>query len=147
MSTDAPSAGMVMAPDPWDVERIREHDGRITSSGRTMLTAAVEHTSTGALVGFTELVCSDVGTVAVQEDTLVLREHRGRRLGTLAKVAAADLLGRHAPTVDAVVTWNAEENRPMLDVNEAMGFRAVGLEGAWQKRIEVRGNSLRGNLV
>lgn len=135
MSTDAPSAGMVQAADPWDAARIREHDERISGSGRTMLTAAVEHVPSGALVGFSELICSDAGRVATQEDTLVLREHRGRRLGTLLKMATADLLRTHAPGVDTVVTWNAEENRPMLDVNEAMGFRAIGYEGSWQRRL------------
>ncbi|AWB90902.1 GNAT family N-acetyltransferase [Aeromicrobium chenweiae] len=135
MSTDAPSAGLVAVADPWDAARIREHDERIAGSGRTMLTAAVEHVPSGALVGFSELICSDAGTVAIQEDTLVLRERRGRRLGTALKLATTDLLLRHAPEVEAVVTWNAEENRPMLDVNEAMGFRAIGYEGGWQKRV------------
>ncbi len=65
----------------------------------------------------------------------MLRDHRGHRLGMLVKIAAADLLLEHAPEREAIVTWNAEENRPMLDVNEAMGFRAIGYEGAWQKRV------------
>ena len=47
---DAPSAGMAMVPDPWDAGRVREHDGRIASSGRTMLTATVEH-----VLGFREI--------------------------------------------------------------------------------------------
>ncbi|MCL3817293.1 GNAT family N-acetyltransferase [Aeromicrobium wangtongii] len=135
MSTDAPSGALVELEDPWDAARISEHDERIAGSGRTALTAAAEHVPTGALVGFSELLCSDAAAVAIQEDTLVLREHRGRRLGTLLKVATADLLRTHAPGVETVVTWNAEENRPMLDVNEAMGFRAIGYEGAWQRRL------------
>ena len=135
MSTDAPSAGMVMAPDPWDAGRVHEHDERIASSGRTMLTAAVEHVPSGVLAGFTEIVVSEGDAVAVQEDTLVLTDHRGRRLGMLLKAANAEQLAAAFPSVEAVVTWNAEENRPMLDVNEAMGFREIGSEGGWQKRL------------
>jgi GNAT superfamily N-acetyltransferase len=135
MSTDAPSAGMVMVPDPWDAGRVREHDERIASSGRTMLTAAVEHVPSSVLAGFTEIVVSEGDAVAVQEDTLVLTDHRGRRLGMLLKRANAEQLAAAFPSVEAVVTWNAEENRPMLDVNEQMGFREIGREGGWQKRV------------
>ena len=135
MSTDAPSAGLVMTVDEWDVERVREHDARIAESGRTILTSAAEHVPSGSLVAFSELVLSDGKPIAMQEDTLVLRDHRGHRLGMLVKIAAADLLLEQAPEREAIVTYNAEENRPMLDVNEAMGFRAIGYEGAWQKRV------------
>ena len=135
MSTDAPSAGMVVVPDPWDAARIREREERIASSGRGMLTAAVEHLPSGALAGFTEIIVSGGDVVAVQEDTLVLTDHRGRRLGMLLKRANAEQLLAELPSVEAVVTWNAEENRPMLDVNEQLGFREVGREAAWQKRL------------
>lgn len=135
MSTDAPAAGLVNAIDEWDADRVREHDARITSSGRTILTSAVEHVPSGTLAGFSELLVSDGDPVANQEDTLVLRDHRGHRLGMLLKIAAAELLSREVPDVEAIVTYNAEENRPMLDVNEAMGFRAIGYEGGWQKRL------------
>jgi GNAT superfamily N-acetyltransferase len=135
MSTDAPAAGLVNPVDEWDAERVREHDARIASSGRTILTSAVEHVPSGTLAGFSELLVSDGGSIAQQEDTLVLRDHRGHRLGMLLKIATAELLAREMPTVEAIVTYNAEENRPMLDVNEAMGFRAIGYEGGWQKRV------------
>ncbi|MFI5429367.1 GNAT family N-acetyltransferase [Aeromicrobium sp. UC242_57] len=135
MSTDAPSGGMVMVADPWGAARVREHDERMAGSGRQVITAAAEHTPSGRLAGYSEIVVSDERPVAVQEDTLVLREHRGHRLGMLLKLAAAERLRQARPSVEAIVTWNAEENRPMLDVNEAMGFRALGQEGAWQRRV------------
>jgi GNAT superfamily N-acetyltransferase len=68
-----------------------------------------------------------------QEDTLVLREHRGHRLGMLLKVANLQYLEQVAPGHPGVLTWNAEENRAMLDVNEAVGFEPIGYEGAWRK--------------
>ena len=135
MSTDAPMAGMVMTEDVWDADRVREHDERITSSGRDLVTAAVEHVASGTLAGFSEIVVAGGDPVAVQEDTLVLRDHRGRRLGMLLKAATAELLATSVLGVKVIVTWNAEENRPMLDVNEAMGFRSIGSEGGWQKRV------------
>lgn len=135
MSTDAPMGGLVTVADPWDVERLREHDERIASSGRRMLTAAAEHVRSGVLAGFTEIVVADAHPLAVQEVTLVLGDHRGYRLGMLLKIATAELLATVAPEVQQVVTWNAEENWPMLDINEALGFQAIGFEGAWQRRV------------
>jgi GNAT superfamily N-acetyltransferase len=133
MSTDAPMAGLQAAPDLWDAARVVAHDARISEAGETVLTSAVEHVESGGLVGFSEIYVPAGRPAATQEDTLVLRDHRGHRLGMLLKAATALNLLRVAPQVTAVITWNAEENRPMLDVNEAMGFRPIGYEGGWQR--------------
>ena len=63
----------------------------------------------------------------------MLREHRGHRLGMLLKVANLRTSREAAPGHPSVLTWNAEENRAMLDVNEAVGFVPIGDEGAWRK--------------
>lgn len=85
-------------------------------------------------MGFTELeVSAEPGRAVSQEDTLVLREHRGRRLGLLLKVANLELLAAESPGHPSVMTYNAEENRHMLTVNEALGFVPVGYEGAWRR--------------
>ena len=36
------------------------------------------------------------------------------------------------PQVERVDTYNAGSNRPMLDINIAMGFRSVYEESIWQ---------------
>ncbi|AXT86317.1 N-acetyltransferase [Aeromicrobium sp. A1-2] len=138
MSTDAPHAGIEMAPDPWDVERVRAHDERQRATGRVKLTAAAEHVSSGRLIAFTEIeIEPGEAPPALQEDTLVLRSHRGHRLGMLLKAANLLHLLDVAPDATVVTTYNAEDNRPMLDVNEALGFMPIGLEGSWQKRVGI----------
>lgn len=134
MSTDAPSAGLEEPEDPWDADRVREYDALQADGPRDVLTAVAEHVATGTLAAFTQLgVPADVGRPVTQEDTLVLRDHRGHRLGMLLKVANLQYLAEVAPGHPSVLTWNAEENRAMLDVNEALGFVPIGYEGAWRK--------------
>jgi GNAT superfamily N-acetyltransferase len=134
MSTDAPTAGLEEPEDPWTAERLLDEEKRRESSPRTALTAAALHIPSGRLVGFTELnVPIELDRPVEQGDTLVLKEHRGHRLGMLLKVANLRALQDELPGHPAIITFNAEENRHMLDVNEAVGFVPIGYEGAWKK--------------
>lgn len=133
MSTDAPSAGLEEPEDPWTAERIRERDEATKASPRERLTAAVEHVPTGTLAGYTALSVPQQPERCVQQyATLVLKEHRGHRLGMLIKVANLDFLQRERPGHPSITTFNAEENRFMLDVNEAVGFVPIANESAWR---------------
>lgn len=134
MSTDAPSAGMEEPEEVYTAERVRVEEQVAIDGGRTMLVAAAEHVPTGRLVAFTVLsVPREADRSVTQEDTLVLREHRGHRLGMLVKLANIAHLERVSPGHPAITTFNAEENRHMLSVNEAVGFIPVAAEGAWRK--------------
>jgi GNAT superfamily N-acetyltransferase len=134
MSTDAPAAALEIAEEHWDEDRVREYDDRRAGSPRTLLVVAAEHVPTGRLVGFSELsVPPELERPVEQMDTLVIREHRGHRLGMLVKAANLQYLAETHPGHPSVTTFNAEENRPMLDVNEAIGFTAAAYGGSWKK--------------
>ena len=51
----------------------------------------------------------------------------------LVKLANLRQLERRHPGRAAVTTFNAEENRHMLRVNEELGFVPMGYEGAWKR--------------
>ncbi|WP_144709893.1 GNAT family N-acetyltransferase [Curtobacterium pusillum] len=136
MSTDAPEGDMEEPEDVWTADRLREHEEELARAPRTMLTVAVEHVESATLTGFTQLaVPNDPARAVMQWDTLVLREHRGHRLGWLLKVVGIERVEQDFPGRPSIITFNAEENRPMLDVNEAVGFVGVGSEGIWERRV------------
>jgi hypothetical protein len=66
---------------------------------------------------------------------LVLREHRGHRLGMWIKAANLRALLAQFPAIRRVSTFNAQSNGPMLRVNRAMGFTPVGVLIEWQKQL------------
>lgn len=134
MATDTPAADLEVVEEAWDAERVAAHDTRYTDAGRTLHVVAAQHIATGELCAFNELVVGVDRTAAShQEDTLVLREHRGHRLGMLVKCENLLRWREIAPDSPRVMTYNAEENRPMLSINEAIGFTAIAYEGAWKK--------------
>ena len=136
MSTDAPSGDLETDEEAWDAERLTEGEKRIHEMGQTMLVTAAQHIDSGELTAFTEIgIGPDMTATTHQHDTLVLVEHRGHRLGQLVKCAALLAWSEIAPDSRELITYNAEENRPMLSINEAMGFTAVAYEGAWKKEL------------
>ncbi len=137
MSTDAPSGGVEIEEDPWDAARVRAAEAVSAAAGRGSLVAAALHVPSGTLAGFTELEFPlDSPEVVFQEDTLVLREHRGHRLGQLVKAANLQRLAEVRPGARRVHTWNAEENSYMLRINVALGFRPAGVGAIWAKSVQ-----------
>lgn len=136
MSTDAPSAGLDIGEQRWDADRVRHAFARAEESGYDMVTVVAQHAATGELAAFTQMELSRRDReLAFQGDTLVLREHRGRRLGMLVKTAMLRFLAAGRPELRRVHTWNAAENSYMLDINVALGFAPESVAAGWQLRL------------
>jgi GNAT superfamily N-acetyltransferase len=130
MSTDAPHGDIPMGAERWDAARVREQEAAHVARGRTVLSAGA--TIDGRLVAYTDLQVPLAGSRrAHQAGTLVLREHRGHRLGALLKAAVLRDLGRSFPQIERITTYNLEGNEPMVAVNRALGFVPAGQLSMW----------------
>lgn len=127
MSTDVPKDRMDWRPEVWDAARLRRDEQRTAAMDRSYAGGGAVHVASGRMVAFTRmgLPRSDRRR-AYQWETLVAREHRGHRLGTLVKLAALQELAAASPAPSFISTWNAQENGPMIAVNDALGARTNG---------------------
>ncbi|GAB3992615.1 GNAT family N-acetyltransferase [Glycomyces albus] len=137
MWTDPPIGELDIRPAVYDAERVRKEERSLADRGQLKLAAAVRHVATGEVAGFTEIkvVPGDEET-AWQGDTIVDPSHRGNRLGTILKVANQRQLRRYRPRIRFVLTWNAEVNGHMIDINEAVGYRKFFRELVLQKKLD-----------
>jgi GNAT superfamily N-acetyltransferase len=138
MSTDEPAGDGEHQAEHWDAARLRENEALDAAREATVLAAVAEHVPSGKLVALTELsISEDSPGEAWQQLTVVHPDHRGHRLGLAVKLANLDLLADHAPEVRVVQTGNAAVNKPMIAVNEMMGFEVFSEGAFWQKHLDV----------
>jgi GNAT superfamily N-acetyltransferase len=136
MSTDEPSGDADREEEVWTLDRLREHDMLRAARGTLKLAAVAQHLSSGRIVAFSELLLADdAPDQAWQLNTVVHPEHRGHRLGLAVKLANLDFLAARAPAVRTIRTSNAQENAPMIAVNDMLGFEIVGVGMFWQKHL------------
>ena len=134
MSTDIPMGDLQLEEESWDEERVRTEYQRIAAMGRRVVDTFAVVEATGELVGYTQVQVPRANpVVGFQQDTLVMREHRGHRLGLRLKAAGTLALMQELPDTRSVRTWNADDNAPMLAVNRALGYVHDAMMREWQK--------------
>jgi GNAT superfamily N-acetyltransferase len=104
-------------PPPFD-EFVRAHfdDPRIVA--KTFIVAVHGE----AFIGLSELFCKEAQPEMLTTGlTGVLRAYRGKKVALAMKVKAA--LAAKRLGYKRIRTWNAEHNRPMLAINERLGFK------------------------
>jgi GNAT superfamily N-acetyltransferase len=123
------------APSVWDAQRVRERvNGLRPHYGLRTYAVAARHDASGELAALTEVAVdpADPGW-GHQMLTGVTGKHRGHRLGLLVKIAMVERLRVAEPQLERIQTWNAESNRYMIAVNEALGYTIFGQPGnAWR---------------
>ncbi|MET9520049.1 GNAT family N-acetyltransferase [Streptomyces sp. NPDC002994] len=135
---DAPSGDMDEAPPVWNADKVRAAAQVILDRGGVMLTVAAVDSRGGedTVAAYTELVLRDPSDVrALQYDTVVVPAHRGRGLGRAVKLRMLRTLAQQQPHVRWIGTTVADENRPMLAVNEALGYGRERAAGIFQTKI------------
>lgn len=133
MASEMPLGSLEYEAEHWDQARLRDDEHRQVAQGRATWTT-VALAPDGEPIGYTVLaVPAHDPDVIYQNDTLVLPEHRGHRLGLALKVANLRAVQAAYPDRRLAHTWNAEDNGPMVAVNDAMGFRPVERIGEWQR--------------
>jgi len=135
LATEAPTGDLELEPEAVSTEAVREREATLERQGRAKHNT-VALSEAGEVVAYTDLATSvhEPGR-AYQWGTLVRSEHRGHRLGVAVKVANLRLLQRERPDIVRLTTYNAEVNRHMIEVNEALGFRPVARLGDFQKKL------------
>ncbi|MDN5762298.1 MAG: GNAT family N-acetyltransferase [Microlunatus sp.] len=121
---DAPMGDLTFEDEVFDVARLRDLETARIGRGDVMYRLAARHAETGEIGGHTMVLVNPLRPRhSSQGDTAVHRDHRGRRLGLLLKIGMMRWLAETEPKITEITTWNQTDNRYMIDVNEAIGYR------------------------
>ena len=124
--TDAPLDDPDLEDDVWDADRVRSYDQAMAGRRQSVYRVMARQRGGGEWAGMS-MLCVDefLPTVAFQEDTSVVRAHRGHRLGLLMKADMLRWVSHQRPEVSATDTWNATTNHHMIAVNERLGATVI----------------------
>ena len=130
---DAPSTDL-QEPDVWDAARVRDFDAGMAGRHQTAYRVLARHVPSGEWAGMSMLCVDEFSpAIAMQEDTSVVRAHRGHRLGLLLKSEMIRWIRHDRPEVLATDTWNAADNHHMIAVNERLGCRVIATNVGYRR--------------
>ncbi|WP_394214994.1 GNAT family N-acetyltransferase [Brachybacterium vulturis] len=135
LELDEPDEEVEHEASEYTPERIRESERRMREEGMDRI-LAVAVAPDGGFVGNSEVHVHTApgSTLGWQENTLVMPEHRGHRLGLALKVATHRRLRERAPQLRSLVTWNSHVNPWMIGINEKLGYEILYRELVLQGR-------------
>ncbi len=134
MMRDVPMGEVDYRPVAVDPDRVRADEAQ-HSQAQDRVVAAVRSRRTHEFAGYSVVDAPHGGSEVVQDDTLVMPEHRGRRLGLLLKLSTLLVVRHEHPHRTALHTWTSPANTPMRRTNTDFGYRAVELLHEMQQRL------------
>jgi GNAT superfamily N-acetyltransferase len=133
---DAPREGPDIEDFLVTAARIRARERSMAEAGLRHYRLVARRDQDGQLAGHTLVyVDPEQPRHGVQEDTSVLAEHHGRRLGMLLKSEMMCWLADTEPDLRWIDTGNAESNRHMIAIKEAPGYRVKARYLGWQRNL------------
>ncbi|WP_147917861.1 GNAT family N-acetyltransferase [Ruania zhangjianzhongii] len=133
LELDEPDEDVVHEAPEYTPERIRIAEDRKARKGlRSLVAVALAPDGSFAGNSVVEFHGGAATTLGFQENTLVMPDHRGHRLGYALKVTTHRMLASHAPRLRRLATWNSHVNPWMIQINEDLGYRAIGREVTYQ---------------
>ena len=121
MNADVPTGELALETTVLDDVRLATSEERLARSYDVRVAAARRRVD-GTFGGYSLLFVPHGADHGWQDDTLVMPEHRGHRLGAALKAANYAALPTH---IGLVHTWTAPSNTAMHHTNTALGFRVV----------------------
>ena len=124
MRAEVPTGAMVRTCRMMTSDDVRLEEQRLGASYRSLVTLAL--TSRGEPAGYT-LIFVPLGDEAnlLQDDTYVMRDHRGHRLGERLKWANLDQVQTVSPNSRWIHTWTEQDNTAMQRTNRDFGYLPV----------------------
>ena len=121
----APRDELTSGDEVFTPEKFRKYEEQTKKIGGTWL-AAIAKEQDGEIMGLTDIGYNpSTPTMVFQYLTGVQEEFRGRGLGKWLKGAMLLKIRNEYPNVEVISTGNATSNKPMLAINERMGFRLI----------------------
>jgi RimJ/RimL family protein N-acetyltransferase len=132
---DAPLDDLDIEDEVFTADRVAAYENTELARGHRLYRVIARHRVSGDIAGLTVVtVDSENPARGEQEDTSVVRAHRGHRLGLLLKADMMRWLAEAEPQLETLDTWNAESNDHMIGVNPSLGYRVMGRELQFQRR-------------
>ncbi len=134
-TNDAPLQDPEAEARRWDADRVAGYDAAMAARHQTVHRVLARHRRTGEWAGLSILCVDEFNPrIAFQEDTSVVRTHRGHRLGLLMKTDMLRWIARERPEIAATDTWNATTNHHMIAVNERLAAHVVAHHETYRLR-------------
>jgi GNAT superfamily N-acetyltransferase len=140
----APTEGYEVEDEVLTPEQWLDQEGQLDGACKDLLTYVAVHRSTGEFVGSTSVQTDRLQPdQAWQWETVVHPDHRNKGLGRLLKGSMVERLVRDWPKVERIDTTNAGSNEPMLNINLAMGYKAIQFTNSYQGDLVMAREKLR----